>query len=219
MQQIRRRLLHELKLELADLTPFVSERGHALMGMVLRVPHQHQRQRRARPGSRLAGIAPDAAELRDDRPVARALAGPLRHELTALQRHQDISGRDEAQRDAWEEPRIATVDLRVVEPRPGRDRCLRDVQQPREFRRGARARRRTEVFVGGGKLSLTSHRHRGCLTRLRQPTPDRALRAEAARSPAPTADRWPYRLPVPQHMQRGRYECRRSRRPREAGRY
>src|SRR6185437_11916132 len=108
MQQIGRGLLYELELELADLAPLVPERGHTLMGMIFRVPYEHQWQRRAAPRPIIVRIAPDPAELRDDRPIASSVArAVLRDELSARQRIQNISGRDEAECDAREEPRIA----------------------------------------------------------------------------------------------------------------
>src|SRR5581483_9419875 len=93
MQQIGRGLLHELELEVAELTSSVPEGGHPLMRVILRIRHEHQRESRTRPGPVLVRVAPDAAELRDDRPVALSLSltrTTRRDHLSALQRNQDI---------------------------------------------------------------------------------------------------------------------------------
>src|SRR5579863_1179740 len=116
MKQIGSGLLYELKLEVADLVPLVLEGGDALVRVILRVRHERQRECRPRPRAVRARVAPDPAELWDDGPVARSLPrAVLADDLSALQRHQNISGRHEAQCDTREEPRIATLDLRTRE--------------------------------------------------------------------------------------------------------
>ena len=95
MQQIRRRLLHELKSHVAQPRAAIQERRNALVRVVLGVVDQHQHQRGARPAV-VGRFAPDFARLGDDAPVTqRRCLVPPSEQSSTFHGHERVAVREQ----------------------------------------------------------------------------------------------------------------------------